>query len=80
MGRNYSDNWHSIMNTTDLAMKQMFDISTKLVFEQGEIYGVKTIDWENSPWKHLSMIGDEQVISLQRTKGLRLFRFCIVSW
>ena len=29
---------------------------------------MKTIDWENSSWKCLSLIGDEQVISLQRTK------------
>ena len=29
---------------------------------------VKTIDWENSSWKYLSLIGDKQVISLQRTK------------
>ena len=68
MGKNYSDNWHSIKNTKDLTMKQMFDISAKLVSEQDEIYGVKTIDWENYSWKYLSLIGDEQVISLQRTK------------
>ena len=49
-------------------MKQMFDISAKLVSEQDEIYGVKTIDWENSSWKYLCLIGDEQVISLKRTK------------
>ena len=68
MGKNYSDNWHSIKNTKDLTMKQMFDISAKLVSEQDEIYGVKTIDRENSSWTYLSLIGDEQVISLQRTK------------
>ena len=68
MGKNYSNNRHSFKNTKDLTMKQMFDISAKLVSEQDEIYGVKTIDWENSSWKYLSLIGDEQVISLQRTK------------
>ena len=68
-GKNYSDNWHSIKNTKDLTMKQMFDISEKLVSEQSdEIYGVKTINLGDSSWKHLSLIGDEQVISLQRTK------------
>ena len=36
--------------------------------EQDEIYGVKTINWEYYSWKYLSLIGDEQVISLQRTK------------
>ena len=67
MGKNCSDNWHSIKNTQDLTMKQIFDISAKLVSEQDKIYGVKTICWENYSWKHVSLIGEEQVISLQRT-------------
>ena len=68
-GKNCSDNWHSIKNTEDLTMKQMFDISEKLTSEQSdEIYGVKTINWEDSSWKYLSLIGDEQVISLLHTK------------
>ena len=67
MVKNYSDNLHSIKNTKDLTMKQMFDISANLVSEQDEIYGVKTIDWENSSWKYLSLSGDERVINLQRT-------------
>ena len=41
MGKNYSDNQHSIKNTKDLTMKQMFDISAKLVSEQDEMYGVR---------------------------------------
>ena len=50
-------------------MKQMFDISEKLISEQSdEIYGVKTIKWEDSSWKYLSLVGDEQVISLLHTK------------
>ena len=68
MVKNYSDNWHSIKNSKDLTMKQMFDITAKLLSEQDEIYGVKTIDWEDYSWKYLSLIGDQQVISLQRTK------------
>ena len=69
MVKNYSDNWHSIKNTKDLTMKQMFGISEKLVSEQSdEIFGVKTMNWESSSWKYLSLIGDEQIISLQRTK------------
>ena len=46
----------------------MFDISTGLVSEQDEISGVKTIDWENHSWKYLSLIGEERIINLQRTK------------
>ena len=72
MVKNYLDNCHSIANTKDLTLKQMFDISARLVSDQSdEIYGVKVkrINLENSSWKYLSLIGDEQVISLQRTKS-----------
>ena len=69
MVKNYLDNWHSIKNTEDPTMKQMFDISEKLISEQSdEIYGVTTINWEDSSWKYLSLVGDEQVISLLHTK------------
>ena len=69
MVKNHSDNLHSIKNTEDLTMKQMFDTSEKLISEQSdEIYAVNTINWEDSSWKHLSLIGDEQVISLHHTK------------
>ena len=46
----------------------MFDISAKLVGEQGEIFNVDKIHWEKHSWKHLSLIGDETVINLQRAK------------
>ena len=69
MGKNYLENLHSTKNTEDLAMKQMFNISEKLIVgESDEINGVKTIDWEHSSWKYLSLIGDEEVINLQHTK------------
>ena len=51
MGKNYLNNCQSIVNTTDLKLKQMFDISTRLVSEQNEISGLETIGWENHLWK-----------------------------
>ena len=46
----------------------MFDIFTRLVSEQDEISGLETIGWENHSWKYQSLIGDERVTNLQRTK------------
>ena len=70
MGKNYSDNLHSIKNTgKNLTLKQMFEISEKLILEQSdEIFGVSQISWENSPWKQLSLVNDEEVISLSHAK------------
>ena len=50
-------------------LKQMFEISEKLILEQSdEIFGVSQISWENSPWKKLSLVNDEEVISLSHAK------------
>ena len=69
MVKNCSDNWHSIKNTEDLTMKQVFDISEKLITEQSdEIYGVNTSNWDDSSREHFSLIGDEEVNSLVHKK------------
>ena len=68
----FQDNQKSIVKTTDLTLKKMFDMSAKLVGEQDEISGLETMGWEQHSWKHLSLIGDERVINLQHAKGLRL--------
>ena len=52
----------------------MFDISEKLILEQSdEIFGVSQISWENSSWKQLSLVNDEEVISLSHAKVFVFF-------
>ena len=81
-GKTYSENLRSIKNTgKDLTMKQMFDISEKLIVGQwDEIYWVNTINcmilhgnififgqW----WRSHQFLARE---------GLRIFRFCVMLW
>ena len=70
MGKNYSENLHSIKNTgKNFTLKQMFEISEQLIVEQSdEIFGVSQSSWEDSSWKHLSLVNDEEVISLSHAK------------
>ena len=56
MGKNYLNNCQSIVNTTDLTLKQMFDISTKLVSEHNEISGLETINWLGESFMETSVI------------------------
>ena len=66
MRNNYSENLHSIKNTgNDLTMKQMFGISEKLIAGQSD---ENTINWEDSLWKQLSLVNDEEVINLSHAK------------
>ena len=66
-GKNYLEilRFFKKIQGTNLTMKQMFDISEKLISEQSdETLGVNTLKWSDSSWKHLSLIGDEEVSSL----------------
>ena len=56
MGMNYLNNCQSIANTTDLTLKQMFDISTRLVSEQDEISGLETINWLGESYMEIPVI------------------------
>ena len=46
----------------------MFDVTAQLVNDLEEIHGLDKIHWEKDSWKRLSLIDDETVINLQRTK------------
>ena len=49
--------------------KTSFFVYFKLILEQSdEIFGVSQISWENSPWKQLSLVNDEEIISLSHAK------------
>ena len=44
-------------------------ISEQLILEQSdEIFGLSQISWEDSPWKPLSLVNDEEVISPSHAK------------
>ena len=68
MGKNFSTFQNFIMNFEDLTLKQMFDVTAQLVNDQEEIHGLDKIHWGKNSWRSLSLIGDETVINLQRTK------------
>ena len=68
MGKNFSTIQSVVKNYEDLTLKQMFDVTAQLVSNQDEINGLDKILWGKKSWKLLSPIGDETIISLQRTK------------
>ena len=68
MGKNFSTIQNFIKNHEDLTWKQMFDVTAQLVNDQEEIHGLDKIHWGKNSWRRLSLIVDETVINLQRTK------------
>ena len=68
MGKNFSTIQSVVKNHENLTLKQMFDVTAQLVINQDEINGLDKIQWEKYSWTRLSLIGDETVVNLQRTK------------
>ena len=68
MGKNFSTIQSFVKNYEDLTLKQMFDVTAQLVNNQEEINCLDKILWRKNSWTHLSLIDDEIVINLQRTK------------
>ena len=49
-----------------------------MITEQSdEIYGTSTMNWEDSSWKHLSLVNGEEVISLSHAK-VYVFSDCVL--
>ena len=67
MGKNFSTIQSFVKKSEDLTLKQMFDVTAQLVNNQEVINGLDIL-WGTNSWTRLSLIDDEIVINLQRTK------------
>ena len=77
MGKNFSTIQSVVKNHESLTLKQMFDVTAQLVNNQEEINGLDKILWRMNSWTRLSLIDDEIVINLQRTK-VYVFSDCVL--
>ena len=68
MGKNFAT-LHSVVKIHEsLTLKQMFDVTAQSVNNQEEINCLDKILHGKNSWTRLSLIDDEVVINLQRTK------------
>ena len=68
MGKIFSTIQSVVKNHESLTLKQMFDVTAQLVNNQEEVNGLDKILFGKNTWRRLSLIDDEIVINLQRTK------------
>ena len=79
MGKNFSTIRSFVKNFEDHTLKQMFDVTAQLVNNQEEINGLDKILLGKNSWTRLSLIDDEIVINLQRTKSMSSRILCCAS-
>ena len=68
LGKNFSTIQSVIKNHESLTLKQMFDVTAKIVNNEEEITGLDKILYQKNSWTQLSLINDPVIINLQSTK------------
>ena len=68
-----------VQNEENLTLKQMFDITAQTIHNEEEIYCLDKVVYQKNTWTRLSLINDLVIISPSKHKGLRIFRFCVMS-
>ena len=60
-GNDYLHNLPSTKNQSQRTMKQLFDVTRKLVSEQTDMQGISLIDWQEKSWKRTTLLNDRAV-------------------
>ena len=68
MGKDFSTIQSVVKNHESLTLKQMFDVTAKIVNNEEEINGLDKILYQKNSWTQLSLINDPVIINLQSTK------------
>ena len=61
LGNDYLENLQSTKNQPQRTVKQLFDVTKKLIMDQKEIPGISVIDWQQSSSKRTTLLTDRAV-------------------
>ena len=80
LGKDREENLRVKKSTRFSELRTLFSITQKLIFEpEEELFGVKTVDWDQSPWMKSKYLGAQCFYQVAHSKGVRLFRFSALS-
>ena len=61
LGKDYTESLRSTRNEPKKALRQLFQVTQKLVTDQNEITGITTIDWRPLMWRETTLLTDRAV-------------------
>ena len=61
LGIDYSENLRSAKNQLKNSLRQLFQVTQKLITDQTEISGIATIDWHERMWRETTLLTDRAV-------------------
>ena len=61
LGKDYTQNMRSTKNQPLKSLRQLFQVSERLITDQTEITGLTTNDWQQLMWRETTLITDRAV-------------------
>ena len=78
LGKDYLENAHSIKNQSRRTMKQLLDVTQKLVSEQTQIHGISLIKRQDKSWETTTLLNDRAVQLSTAKQSPRILQFSLV--
>ena len=61
LGTDFTENLRSTRNQPKKSLRQLFQLTQKLITDQTEITGITTIDWQQPMWRETTLLTDRAV-------------------
>ena len=61
LGTDYTEHLRSTMNQSKKSLRQLFQVTRKLITDQTEITGTTTIGWRQLMWSETTLLNDKAV-------------------
>ena len=61
LGTDFTENLRSTRNQPKKSLRQLFQLTQKLITDQTEISGITTIDWQKPMWRETTLLTDRAV-------------------
>ena len=61
LGKDYTENLRSTKNQPKKSLRQLFQVTERLITDQTEIIGLTTIDWQQPMWRETTLLTDRAV-------------------
>ena len=61
LGKDYTENFRSTKNQPLKSLRQLFQVTERLITDETEIAGLTTIDWQQPVWRETTLSTDRAV-------------------
>ena len=77
-GTDYTENLRSTRNQSKKSLRQLFQVTRKLITDQTEMTGITTTEWQQLMWRETTLLSDKAVqFATEKNPASSLTQCCV---